>query len=110
MFVVNCYFFYSHDVVNCQLKEKPEWLLERNYNGKVPVLEFPDGQILYESLVVAEYIDDVYKSRPLYPTDPFQKAVDQIWVADFNKVDPFQCTKIKRLGPCLCNMHSFYLL
>ena len=39
----------KYDCVNINLKEKPEWFFELNPLGKVPVIETPDGKVLYES-------------------------------------------------------------
>lgn len=75
-----------HDIVNVHLKDKPEFLLERNPLGKVPTIEMKDGSILYESLIVSDYLDETYKNRPLNSSDPFQKALDRIWVEHFNQV------------------------
>jgi len=77
------------DVVNCSLIDKPEWLLEKNPNGKVPTIELQDGRVLYESLIVADFIDEAYKNRPLNASDPFQKALDRIWVEEYSKVTTF---------------------
>jgi glutathione S-transferase len=72
--------------VNCNLKEKPEWLFEKNPSAKVPTIELPDGRTLYESLIVAEYLDEVYTNRPLQSKDPYQRALDKIWIEEYNKV------------------------
>lgn len=52
-------YFNSYETININLKEKPEWFLERNPKGAVPVLE-KDGKIIYESVIVCEYLDDIY--------------------------------------------------
>ena len=41
---------------------------------KVPFLELPDGQILAESAVIAEYLEELYPATPLLPTDPLRRA------------------------------------
>jgi len=71
----------EHEIINVNLKEKPEFLLERNPLGKVPTIEFDsDDKILFESLVVADYIDEVYPGRPLRPNDPYLRAKDRVFV------------------------------
>ena len=41
----------EYECVNINLKDKPEWFLEMNPLGKVPVIEMPDGKVLYESAI-----------------------------------------------------------
>jgi len=48
--------------------------LAMNPNGVVPTLVH-DGRVLYESSVVAEYLDEVFPDPPLLPADPYDKAV-----------------------------------
>ena len=68
------------------LKEKPEWFLERNPLGLVPTLE-QDDKIVCESLITCDYLDDVYPNNPLTPTNPYRKARDAMLVDFFgNKV------------------------
>jgi len=68
-----------HETINVDLKEKPEWFLERNPLGLVPTLE-QDDKIVYESLITCEYLDDTYPQQRLLPTDPFTKAQDAMLV------------------------------
>lgn len=46
----------------------------------MPALEISDGLSIYESLVVVEYLDDVYPQRRLLPQEPVTKAFDKILV------------------------------
>jgi len=77
-----------HDVVNIKLSDKPEWLFEKNPLGKVPAIETESGDCLYESLIIADYLDEKYPERPLQPKDPMQKAKDRILVEHFSKITP----------------------
>jgi len=52
--------------------QKPEFLA-RSPLGKVPFLEV-DGQVLTESQVICDYLEDVFPEHPLYPADPLAKA------------------------------------
>ncbi|XP_071447002.1 pyrimidodiazepine synthase-like [Hetaerina americana] len=74
-----------YDVVNINLTEKPDWLLDRSPLGKVPALEV-DGTTIYESLIIADFLDEKYPQRPLLPKDPMQKAKDKILMEQFNMV------------------------
>lgn len=48
------FFYYSHNVY---LTHKSDWLLEKSPLDKVPCIKLKGGEILYESLVIAEYLD-----------------------------------------------------
>jgi len=79
--------FNRHEVVNVNLVTKPEWLAAKNPLTKVPILEFDDGKIIYESLITADYLDETYSgSRSLNNPDPFKKAHDRMFVELFNPV------------------------
>ena len=56
----------------CRPSQKDEFLA-RSPMGKVPFLEV-DGVQLSESQVICEYLEDVYRDKPLYPRDPLQRA------------------------------------
>lgn len=78
---------FSLDVVYINLKDKPEWIFERNPGGKVPTVERTDGKVIYESLIVADYFDEAFSTGyQLHSKDPAQKAVDRIWVENFGRV------------------------
>ncbi|XP_033626468.1 pyrimidodiazepine synthase-like [Asterias rubens] len=78
----------SFEEVNCNLSQKPEFLLERNPNGKVPVLEI-NGKVFIESSIINDLLDDLYPDPPLYPKDPYAKAEDKIFMEEYSsKVIP----------------------
>jgi len=52
--------------------QKPEYLA-KSPMGKVPYLEV-DGQLLRESEVILEYLEDAYPQKPLLPKDPLERA------------------------------------
>lgn len=41
----------EYECVNVNLMDKPEWFVEMNPAGAVPVIELPDGKVLYESAI-----------------------------------------------------------
>ena len=51
--------------------------------GKVPVVDI-DGLELYESVSIAQYIDNAHNSSQLQPSDPAQRAVMDRWIAVAN--------------------------
>ncbi|EDW40721.1 GM25062 [Drosophila sechellia] len=71
------------------LTDKPEWLLDKNPQGKVPALEIvrePGPPVLTESLLICEYLDEQYPLRPLYPRDPLKKVQDKLLIERFGAV------------------------
>ncbi|XP_011696825.1 PREDICTED: pyrimidodiazepine synthase-like [Wasmannia auropunctata] len=75
-----------YDVVNVNLTTKPDWLIEKSPLNKVPCIELEDGETLYESLIIADYLDDAYTQNKLYPSNPLAKAKDKLLIDRFNTV------------------------
>ena len=63
---------------NIDLANKPEWFLRISPLGKVPVLKI-DGNILFESAVINEYLDEITPPS-MHPKNPLQKAVNRAWI------------------------------
>ncbi|HEY0313489.1 MAG TPA: glutathione S-transferase family protein [Allosphingosinicella sp.] len=65
------------------LADKPDWFLKLSPLGKVPVLivttEEGREEVLFESAVIAEYLDEVLAPR-LHPADPLEKARHRAWI------------------------------
>lgn len=54
--------------------------------AKVPTLKFDGDKILYESLVICDYLDEKYPEPKLHPSDLYQKSVDRMLVECLSKV------------------------
>ncbi|XP_064611437.1 glutathione S-transferase omega-1-like [Liolophura sinensis] len=72
-----------YETVNINLKQKPDWFLQRNPLGLVPVLEH-DEKVVYESLVCNEYLEDIYPKFRCSPRDPYLLALDRMVVERSN--------------------------
>ena len=68
------------------LKTKPDWYLKLNPLGQVPCLQHDDGRTLPESLIVSDYLDDIYPENRLTPTDPYTRASHRLLIELFGKV------------------------
>lgn len=68
------------------LATKPDWYLEKSPLGKVPCIEFSNGDVLYESLIISDYLNEAYPEANLYPDDPLLKAKDKLLIETFNGV------------------------
>jgi len=71
-----------YDIVPIDLTKKeqktPQYLKLNPY-GKVPVLT-DDSTVLYESLIINEYLEEKYPNPPLLPKDPAKKAKARILI------------------------------
>ncbi|XP_050429584.1 pyrimidodiazepine synthase-like [Adelges cooleyi] len=75
-----------HDTVFINLSEKPDWYLNIFPAGKVPALRF-NGKILYESLLLSDFLDELYPQPALWTDGPLQKILDKLFVEEiFGKV------------------------
>lgn len=77
---------FRHEVVNINLKNKPDWIFEKNPDGLVPVLETSKGQLIYESPITCEYLDEAFPGRKLMPSDPYERALQKMLLEHFSKV------------------------
>jgi len=59
-------------------QKQPEFLRLNPY-GKVPVID-DDGQILFESCIINEYLDEKYPTPPLTPKDPYLRGRGRVLV------------------------------
>nr|KAF6322328.1 glutathione S-transferase omega 1 [Pipistrellus kuhlii] len=75
-----------HEVININLKNKPEWFFKKNPAGLVPVLENTQGQLICESAITCEYLDEAYPEKRLLPADPYEKACQKMVFELFSKV------------------------
>lgn len=64
--------------LRAQEQKTPDYLKLNPY-GKVPVLT-DDATVLYESLIINEYLEEKYPNPPLMPKEPAKKAKARILV------------------------------
>lgn len=60
-------------------RPRPEALLQKTRGTTaLPVLETADGHIVKESLVILQYLEDIYPERPVAQRDPWRRAVENM--------------------------------
>ena len=90
----------AYDVDYVDLSDRPDWFVELSPLGKVPVLEVTREDsskvVLFESVVINEYLDEVTEGSML-PPDPLERAHSRAWVEFGNAVlnDAFSVTAAK---------------
>ena len=68
-----------HTLNFIDLADKPDWFLKFSPLGRVPVL-LVDGQPVFESAVIAEYLDEITPGS-LLPAAPLDRARHRSWIA-----------------------------
>lgn len=67
------------ELVEIDLNHKPAWFTEISPYGKVPLLQNGDD-ILWESSIINEYLEECFPARPLLPTPPAERGMARIWI------------------------------
>lgn len=66
----------SHDIVNINLINKPDWYFKVHPEGKVPALDV-GSKVVVESIDISDFLDEEYPNPALYPTDPQAREQDK---------------------------------
>lgn len=74
----------AFDRINIDLSSKPDWFLSLSPTGKVPLLKVrqanAEDAILFESVVICEYLNETYADAPMYPVDALARAQQRAWI------------------------------
>lgn len=74
----------EHEPVEIDLRDRPDWIYDKNPSGKVPVLEEDDGFVLPESAVINEYLEERNPEPALLPSDRRARALVRLWIDRFD--------------------------
>ena len=69
-----------YDIDYIDLNAPPDWFKAISPLGQVPLLRVDDDTVLFESAVIAEFVDEVTPGS-LMPQDPIDRAVHRAWIA-----------------------------
>lgn len=76
-----------YEIEYIDLNQKPDWFLQLSPTGKVPVLQVTEqvggrtiNEVLFESAIISEYLDEVTGEPRLLPQDPLMKAKAKAWI------------------------------
>ena len=67
------------ELTEIDVYDKPDWWADLSPYGKVPLLRYGDD-IIYESAIVNQYLDEVFPEPPLMPASPGDRARARIWI------------------------------
>ena len=67
------------ELIEVDLYDRPSWWADLSPYGKVPLLKHGDN-VIYESAIVNEYLDEVFPDPPLMPEDALGRAQARVWI------------------------------
>ncbi len=67
------------EITYIDLADKPDWFLQQSPLGKVPILVM-DGEVLFESTAINEYLDEVVPGPRLMPDSALGRAKARAWI------------------------------
>jgi len=69
----------AYDRIDVDLANKPDWFKAISPLGKTPLLRIDGRDVIFESAVICEYLDETEAPR-LHPADPLTRARHRGWI------------------------------
>lgn len=69
----------EHEAITIDLENVPHWYYDVSPTAKVPLLQWGDD-VIWESTIINEFIEDNWPENPLLPLDPVARAQARIWI------------------------------
>jgi glutathione S-transferase len=91
------------DTARGDVEDLPEDYHRLNPKGLVPVI-IHDGVAIPESLVILEYLEDVFPAVPLRPNAPEERARMRLWM---RRIDETIHVASRIVGVCIVNRHIY---
>ncbi|MGQ7793559.1 glutathione S-transferase family protein [Faunimonas sp. B44] len=91
------------DTARGDVEALPDEYHRLNPKGLVPVI-IRDGKAIPESLVILEYLEDVFPERPFRPDAPEDRARMRLWM---RRIDEGIHVASRVLGVCIVNRHIY---
>jgi glutathione S-transferase len=87
------------ETVLIDLDNRPDWIRKKNPpSGRVPVIDV--GELtLPESVVICEYLEEIFPETPLLPSDPAARALVRLHVERFDDLgDAYSAARRREEG------------
>ena len=69
----------DHELHTIDLLDIPDWYYDISPTGKVPLLKWGED-VVWESTVINEFLEDAWPEIPLLPKNPVARAHARIWI------------------------------
>jgi glutathione S-transferase len=80
----------QYERIEINLKNKPTDFVEISPYGRVPILMHGENKV-WESAVILEYLDEVFREVALMPSNPTERAKVRLWI-DFANTQLYAAT------------------
>lgn len=68
-----------HTITYIDLASPPDWFKQISPFGKVPILKVDDEQVIFESAIIDEFLEEICPGS-LLPKAPLERAIDRSWI------------------------------